>query len=166
MKELWQLFSPPLLLADMTLAPFIIAGGLVAIIVSLGVVIIEAIVFYRCGWVWKKALLDAVLLNLASTIAGYIIYPLVGGIIVVLIYYIKTPPEIEQILNYLLWGIAFILAFIGSVAIEYYVLILLRGTEDRAKFKRSVVIANLWSYGAIFILSLAIYFFFIRAYNS
>jgi hypothetical protein len=162
MNHLWQLFSPPMLLADMSLAPLIIIGGLVAIFSSLGVVIIEAIVFYRCGWTWGKAFLDSFLINLASTVAGYMLYPIVGAAIVILTQNIKVAPQIELILTWLLWSIAFILAFVGTVAIEYYVLTLLRGTEDRAKFKRSVVIANLWSYGATLILCLAVYFFFMR----
>jgi hypothetical protein len=162
MNDSLQLFSPPLLLADMTLVPFIIIGGLVALIASSGVVIIEAIVFYRRGWTWGKACLDSFLLNLASTVAGYMLYPIVGGVIIVLTENIKVAPQIELILTWLLWGIAFILAFVGTVAIEYYVLTLLRGTEDRAKFKRSVVIANLWSYGATLIFSFAIYSFFMR----
>jgi hypothetical protein len=166
MNHLWQLFSPPMLLADMSLVPFIIVGGAVAIIASSGVLIIEAIVFYRCGWTWGKAFLDSFVLNLASTVAGYVLYPIVGGVIIVLTENIKVAPEIEIILTWLLWGIAFILAFVGTVAIEYYVLTLLRGKEERAKFKRSVVIANLWSYGATLILSLAIYFWFVRAYTS
>ncbi|WP_310481018.1 hypothetical protein [Chamaesiphon sp. VAR_48_metabat_403] len=162
MNHLWQLFLPPILLADMSLVPILIVGGAVAIFSSLGVLTIEAIVFYRGGWTWGKAFLDSFLLNLASTVAGYVLYPIVGGVIIVLTENIKVAAQIEQILGYLLWGIAFILAFVGTVAIEYYVLILLRGKEDRARFKRSVVIANLWSYGATLILGLTIYLFFMR----
>ncbi len=158
MNDLWQLFSSPLLLADMGLAPVLMFGGLVAVVSSLGVVIIEAIVFYRCGWTWGKAFLDAVLLNLASTIAGCVIYPLVLRVIVGLIENTKIYPAIAQISNYLLWGIAFILAFVGSVAIEYYILTLLRGTRSRAQFKRLVIIANLWSYAAMFVFAFAIFF--------
>jgi hypothetical protein len=166
MNHLWQLFSPPMLLADMSLVPFIIIGGAVAIIASLGVVIIEAIVFYRRGWTWGKAFLDSFLLNLASTVAGYAIYPIVGGVIIVLTENIKVAPQLELILTWLLWGIAFILAFVGTVAIEYYVLTLFRGNEDRAKFKRAVVIANLFSYGATIIFSVLIYCFFMRSIFS
>ncbi len=88
------------------------------------------------------------------------LYPIVGAAIMIFTQSIKVSSGIETILNYLLWGIAFILAFVGTVAIEYYVLTLLRGKEDRAKFKRSVVIANLWSYGATFVFCAAIYSFF------
>jgi hypothetical protein len=162
MNDLWQLFSPPLLLADVALAEVIMFGGLVAIIPSLGVVIIEAIVFYRCGWTWGKAFLDAILLNLISTIAGLVVYPLLINVIAVLSNNIKISPAIDRMLTYFLWGILFILAFFVSVAIEYSLLTSVRSTENRAKFKRAVVIANLCSYVAMFVFYLAIYFNFMR----
>jgi hypothetical protein len=116
------------------------------------VVFIEAIVLYRLGWTWGRSFIDALLLNLASTVAGCFLYPALATGIFMLMNNLKGSAPIPTIVFCVALAVMFLLGFIVSVAIELYVLTLLRGREDRARFKKAIIVANLFSGVAMMIL--------------
>ncbi len=116
------------------------------------VVFIEAIVFYRLGWTWGRSFIDASILNLASTVAGCFLYPALAAGIVMLMTTLNGSDSIRSIVFYVASGVMFLLGFIASVSIELYVLTLLRGREDLARFKKAIIVANLFSGAAMMIL--------------
>jgi hypothetical protein len=129
------------------------------------VVLIEAIVFYRLGWTWKNSAIDALLVNLVSTLISTLFCTIVTVVILQLLN-IFYPSLLTGTYNLLSIGAFFaviiILEFLLSVTIEFYTLILVRSREDRAKFRRAVIITNLvslpvmilaWLKGIIYVIA-------------
>jgi hypothetical protein len=105
MNIVLHLLSPPTILADMTLAPFILSGAILGAIACTIVLATEAIVFKRLGWTWEKAFVDAFLLNLISTVAGCFIYPIMVFLVTLLLDNIKLSESSEDTIFFQLLGL-------------------------------------------------------------
>jgi hypothetical protein len=138
MSSFWPLFSAPIYLADMNLSGLFFLGGIAAVMGVMAfalVIAIEAIVFQRFGWNWGTAFMNAFQLNLISTIAGCVLYPIAAWLIAQ-----------SNVGAMFLWGLAFGLGFMGSIWIEYSALISMRGGDWKTGMMKQVIIANVCSY--------------------
>jgi hypothetical protein len=157
MSSFWPLFSAPIYLADMNISGFFWLGGIAAVlgvVVLVLVIVTEAIVFQRFGWNWGAAFMDAFQLNVISTIAGCVLYPIAAWLI-----------ARSDVGATFLWGLAFGLGFIGSICIEYTALISMRGGDSRADrfgqqktgVMKQVIIANVCSYWVMIVFGYVAY---------
>jgi hypothetical protein len=144
--------------------------GVLSLSTFLMVVIIEAIVFYRFGWTWKRSLTDALLLNFISTVVSIVVFTLFFLIISPIIgaFYpslLTATYDFYSVCT--LYAVIIILEFLLSVTIEFYTLKLTHRGENQAKFRRTVIAANLWSL-PVMILSwiIAIFFAILRSSSS
>jgi hypothetical protein len=132
------------------------------------VVLIEAIVFYRLGWTWKNSAIDALLLNLFSTVISTL-FCAIATVVILQLLNIFYPSLLTGTYNLLSIGAFFaviiILEFLLSVTIEFYTLILVRSRENLDKFRLAVIANNLltlpvmmlsWIKGIIYVIASSI----------
>jgi hypothetical protein len=118
--------------------------GILSLSTFLMVVIIETVVFYRFGWTWKKSLTDALLLNFISTVVFALFFLIISAVIVAFYPSLLTG-TVHFYSVCAFFAIITILEFLLSVTIEFYTLKLTRHRDDRAKFRQTLIAANLWS---------------------
>ena len=147
-----------LIIADVAIGPTILFGGLaLGAIVFIPILIIEALALWGLKWgSFGRALLDALLANLASTVFGLVFFSVFYGISFQC-RRVPTPDGQHSIqscdwtISPLLW---FLVMVVLSVAIEGGVL-LLRKRHPARKTWISAIVMNLASYLLLGLLALA-----------
>jgi hypothetical protein len=147
-----------LIIADVAIGPTILFGGLaLGAIVFIPILIIEALALWGLKWgSFGRALLDALLANLASTVFGLVFFSVFYGIS---FQCRRVPtPDGQHSIQSCDWTISPILWFLVmvvlSVAIEGGVL-LLRKRHPARKTWISAIVMNLASYLLLGLLALA-----------
>ena len=146
------------ILADVAIGPTILFGGLaLGLILLLPIVLIEALALWWLKWgAFRRALLDALLANLASTIFGLVFFTIFYG---VSFQCRRVPTDDGQhslqscdwTISPLLWFLAMIVL---SALVEGGVLLLLKRWPPR-KTGTATIAANLASYLWLGLLALA-----------